>query len=108
MGNKRKGKASHGPRAMKAAAQRHASAYEERIGGDTMQRDAGRAAHEDAVRRGGLEASKACRNRALWERDISHAQAADEELKSRDAAKPFSRWIRACLRRKSTGLRLKL
>ena len=84
MGNIRKGKASHGPRTRKAAAQRNASAYEETTGGDTVQRTAGRVAHEDAVRRG-LEASEACRNRALRERDISRAQAADAELKSRDA-----------------------
>ena len=37
------------------------------------------------MRRGGLEASEACRNRALRERDISRAQATDAELKSRDA-----------------------
>ena len=55
-------------------------------GWDTIQRAADRVAHEDAVRRGGLEASEACRNRALRERDISHAQPTDVELKSRDAA----------------------
>ena len=59
-------------------------------GWDTMQRAAERVAHEDAVRRGGLEASEACRNRALLERDISRAQAVDGELKSRDAAFFFS------------------
>ena len=42
------------------------------------------------MRRGGLEASEACRNRALRERDISRAQATDAELKSRDAAIFFS------------------
>ena len=42
------------------------------------------------VRRGGLEASEACRDRALQWRDKSHAQAADAELKSRDEAKTIS------------------
>ena len=40
-----------------------------RCGGDTIRRAAGRAAPEDAVRRGGLEVSEACRDRALQERD---------------------------------------
>ena len=53
---------------------------------DTIQKAAEHVAHEEAVRRGGLEASEACRNRALRERDISHAQPTDVELKSRDAA----------------------
>ena len=50
-------------------------------------RAAGRAAHEDAGRRGGLEMSEACRDRALQERDKSRAQASDAELKSLDATK---------------------
>ena len=107
MGNKRKGKASHGPRARKAAAQRNASGYEERTGGDTIQRAAGRVVHEDAVRRGGL-ASEACRNRALQARVQSRAHAADAKWKSRDAAKQFPRWRRACIGRESSGLRPKL
>ena len=41
---------------------------------------------EDALRRCGLEASEARRNRALREREIRRAQATDAELKSRDAA----------------------
>ena len=53
------------------------------------------------VRRGGLAASEACRNRALQGRHKSGAQAADAELNSRDAAKQFPRWKRACCRRKS-------
>ena len=52
----------------------------------TIQRAARRVAHDDAARRGGLEASEARRNRALRERDISRAQAADAGLKNRDAA----------------------
>ena len=42
------------------------------------------------MRRGGLEASEACRDRALQERQKSRAQAADAELKSRDAARTIS------------------
>ena len=42
-------------------------------GWDTIQRAAERVAHEDAVRRAGLETSEACRNRALRERDIKAA-----------------------------------
>ena len=75
MGNKRKGKASHGPPARKATAQRNASAYA-RSGGDIIQRVAGRVRNEDAVRRGGVVASEACRDRALQERDNSRAQVA--------------------------------
>ena len=56
----------------------------------TIQRAARRVAHDDAARRGGLEASEARRNRALRERDISRAQAADAGLKNRDAANFFS------------------
>ena len=59
-------------------------------GWDTIQRAAERVAHEDEVRRGGLEASEACLIRALRERDISRAQAIDGELRSRDAAIFFS------------------
>ena len=55
-----------------------------------MQKAAGRVVNEDAVRRDGLEASEACRNRALRGCGISRAQAADAELKSRDAAKTIS------------------
>ena len=73
-----------------------------------MQKAAGRVVNEDAVRRDGLEASEACRNRALRGCGISRAQAADAELKSRDAAILFPRWMRGCLRRKSSGLHLKL
>ena len=77
MAKKRKEKASHGPRARKAAAKRNATADEERSGGDTIQIVAGRAAHEDVVRCGGLEVSEACRDKALQERDKSRAQASD-------------------------------
>ena len=42
------------------------------------------------MRRGGLEESEACRNRALQERHKIRAQAADAELKSHDAAKTIS------------------
>ena len=49
MCNKRKGKASHGPPARKSSAKRVARAYEERTGGDTIQRAGGRAVHEDAL-----------------------------------------------------------
>ena len=42
------------------------------------------------MRRGGLEAPEACLDRALQERHKSRAQAADAELKSRDAAKSIS------------------
>ena len=51
MGNKGGGKASLGPREKKADAQRNPSVYEERAGGDTIQRAAGRVVHEDATRR---------------------------------------------------------
>ena len=77
---------SHGQRARKAAAKRVAHAYGERTGGDTIQRAGERAVHEDALRRGGLKASEACRDRALQERDRCVAREADAELKSRDAA----------------------
>ena len=40
--------------------------------------------------RGGLEASEACRDRALQEWHKSRAHAADAKLKSRDAAKTNS------------------
>ena len=80
MANKRKKKASKGPRARKVASKRIASVYEARTGGDTIHRAAGSAAHEDAARRGGLEASEGCRDRALQERDESRALAADAEL----------------------------
>ena len=42
------------------------------------------------MRRGGLEASEACRDRGLQERHKNGAQAADAELKSRDAAETIS------------------
>ena len=42
------------------------------------------------MRRGGLEASVACMNKALQEQRKSRAQTADEELKSRDGAKTIS------------------
>ena len=74
-----------GWRSRKAAAKRNASAYEARTGGDSIHRAAGRAVHEDAVRRGGLEASEGCRDRALQDRDKSRALEADAEFKSRDA-----------------------
>ena len=60
------------------------------IGGDTIQKAAGRVAHEDAVQRGGVEACEACGNRSWQERDKSRAQAADAELKNCDAAKSTS------------------
>ena len=47
VGNKLEGKASHGPRAKKSAAQRNLSAYEERTGGDTIRRVTGRVVHEE-------------------------------------------------------------
>ena len=74
MGNICKGKASHRPRAREEAAQTKWTGW------DTIQRAAERVAHEDSVRRGGLEASEACRNRALRERDISRAHATDAEF----------------------------
>ena len=69
MANKRKKNALHEPRARKTSLETNASVYEARTGGDTTHRAAGRAAHEGAVRRGGLEASERCRDRALQERD---------------------------------------
>ena len=77
-------------------------------GWDTIQRAAERVAHEDVVRRGGLEVSEACRNRALRVRDMSRAQATDTELKSCDVAFFCPKGIRASFERKSSGLRLKL
>ena len=47
MGNKRVGKASLGPRAKKADAQRNGSAYEEGTAEDTIQRAAGRVVHDE-------------------------------------------------------------
>ena len=47
MGNNRVGKTSLGPRAKKADAQRNPSAYEERTGGETTQRAAGRVVHDE-------------------------------------------------------------
>lgn len=85
MAKKRKEIASHRPRARKAAANRNETAYEERSGGDTIPRAAGGTAHEDAMRHGGLVVSEACQDRASQERDKSRGQAADTELKSRDA-----------------------
>ena len=64
MGNKRKEKALHGPRARKAAAEQVSRAYEERTGGDTIQRTGGRAVHEDALGRDVVKASEACRNKS--------------------------------------------
>ena len=73
--NKRKKGALHRPRARKPASKRIASVHEPRTGGDTIRRAAGRAAHENAVRRGGLEASEGRRDRALQERDKSRELA---------------------------------
>ena len=47
MGNKRVRKASLEPRAKKADAQRNPSAYEERTGGDTIQRAARHVVHDE-------------------------------------------------------------
>ena len=58
------------------------------------------------MRRGGREASEACRNRALRERDISRAQATDAELKSRDAAFFFVSWEKE-LRLAAEAVRMK-
>lgn len=65
LANGRKKKASHGPRLRKAASKRISSACEARTVGDTIHGAAGCAVHEDAVRRGGLEASEGCRDRSF-------------------------------------------
>ena len=88
MGNKRKARASHAPLARKADAQRNPSAYEERTGGDTIQRAAGRVVHDEydaaASRRPWHAWTQRCRS------GTKAAQAADAELKSRDGAKTIS------------------
>ena len=60
------------------------------------------------VRRGGLEASEACRDRALQERDKAAHKQPMRNSRSVVRQKTFPRWRRACLRRKSSGLQLKL
>ena len=60
MGNERK-KFSRVPRTKNAGAKRRASVYEERrADGDTIHKAARSAAHDNAVRCGGLEASDQC------------------------------------------------
>ena len=90
MANKRKKKASKGPRARKVASKRIASVYEARTGGDTIHRAVGRAAHQDAVRRGSPEASEGCGHRMLQERDESRQLAANATLESHDAKRKKS------------------
>ena len=88
MGNECVGKASHGPRAKEGDAERNPSAYEERTGGDTIQRAAGRVVHDEydaaASRRPWHAWTQRCRS------GTKAAQAADAELKSRDGAKAIS------------------
>ena len=70
----------------RATAKQRAIVYESRTNGDTNHKAAGRAAHDNALRRGGLEAAERSRDKALQERDKNRAQATDAEVKSRDAA----------------------
>ena len=106
MGNKREGKASHAPWAKTAAAQRNASAYEERTGGGTIKRAPGRVVHEEC------DAATSRRPRhSGTERCKSGTKAAHKQAMRNWRAvmrqKELLRWRRSC-RRKSSDLRLKL
>ena len=88
MSNKRERKVSHGTRATRGS---HATKCnrlrgEERWGHHP---ESGGARCPRRVRRGGFEASEACRDSAFQELHKSRALAADAELRSRDAAKPI-------------------
>ena len=86
----KKRKLPFGPRSRRAAAKQRAIAYESSTTGDTIHQAAGRAAHDNALRRGGLEAAERSRDEALQERDKSRVPAADAEVKSRNAAATIS------------------
>ena len=72
-------KPSCGPSSRRAAAKQRAIAYESRTNGGTIHQAAGRAAHDNALRRGCLEAAERSRDKALQERVKRRVQAADEE-----------------------------
>ena len=95
MGDKRK-KFSGAPRSKRAGAKRRATVYEERRADrDIIHEAAGRAAHENAVRRGGLKVAEQCRDKALHEWVKSRALTADAELGiggSRCEKKKFQNW----------------
>ena len=90
MGHKRKKNVSHEPRLRKVKTKRIARAYEDRTG-DIIYKAEGRTVHENAVRRGGLEPSIECRDRALQKRVKSGAEEAVAELKRRDATEKNQR-----------------
>ena len=56
----------------------------------TLSTAAGRAFHENVVRRGGLEASEGCRDGALKERDENRVLAVTAGFQSRDADEQLS------------------